>query len=98
MRAIEHRCNRELRASPRRTKIHAIAVKGPISASQESKFQIPSPSNAETKPPIGEVVLIGQMAGRVARHHESGIGIEFVGSPHERASVERMQTKLSVVR
>ena len=52
----------------------------------------------ETKPPIGEVVLIGQMAGRVARHHESGIGIEFVGSPTERASAERMQTRLSVVR
>lgn len=52
----------------------------------------------ETKPPIGEVVLIGQMAGRVARHHDSGIGIEFVGSPHERASAERLQTKLSVVR
>jgi hypothetical protein len=52
----------------------------------------------ETKPPIGEVVLIGQMAGRVARHHEDGIGIEFVGSPHERANVDRLQTKLSVVR
>jgi hypothetical protein len=52
----------------------------------------------ETKPPIGEVVLIGQMAGRVARHHEDGIGIEFVGSPHERANAERLQTKLKVVR
>jgi hypothetical protein len=52
----------------------------------------------ETKPPIGEVVLIGQMAGRVARHHEDGIGIEFVGSPHERANADRLQTKLSVVR
>jgi hypothetical protein len=30
------------------------------------------------RPPIGEVVLIGQMAGRIARHHESGIAIEFV--------------------
>ncbi|HEY1836152.1 MAG TPA: PilZ domain-containing protein [Rhizomicrobium sp.] len=53
---------------------------------------------SDVKPPIGEVVLIGQMAGRVARHHESGIGIEFVGSPHERATAERLQTKLSVVR
>jgi len=32
----------------------------------------------EIKPPVGEFVLIGQMAGRVARHHERGIGIEFV--------------------
>lgn len=31
-----------------------------------------------TRPPLGEVVLIGQMAGRVARHHEQGIAIEFV--------------------
>ena len=31
------------------------------------------------KPPIGEFVLIAQIAGRVARHHANGIGIEFVG-------------------
>src|SRR5215469_278208 len=30
----------------------------------------------ETRPPIGEVVLIGQTAGRIARHHETGIAIE----------------------
>ena len=33
----------------------------------------------EVKPPIGEFVLIAQIAGRVARHHGDGIGIEFVG-------------------
>jgi hypothetical protein len=33
----------------------------------------------ETRPPIGEFVLIAQIAGRVARHHTDGIGIEFVG-------------------
>lgn len=33
----------------------------------------------EVKPPIGEFVLIAQIAGRVARHHADGIGIEFVG-------------------
>jgi PilZ domain-containing protein len=32
-------------------------------------------------PPLGEYVLIGQMAGRVVRHHELGVGIEFVGGP-----------------
>jgi len=31
------------------------------------------------KPPIGEFVLIAQIAGRIARHHTDGIGIEFVG-------------------
>jgi hypothetical protein len=33
----------------------------------------------DVKPPIGEFVLIAQIAGRVARHHPDGIGIEFVG-------------------
>lgn len=32
----------------------------------------------DIRPPVGEIVLIGQMAGRVARHHEQGIAIEFV--------------------
>jgi hypothetical protein len=33
----------------------------------------------DIKPPIGEFVLIAQIAGRVARHHGDGVGIEFVG-------------------
>lgn len=33
----------------------------------------------DVKPTIGEFVLIAQIAGRVARHHADGIGIEFVG-------------------
>jgi hypothetical protein len=33
----------------------------------------------DVRPPIGEFVLIAQIAGRVARHHTDGIGIEFVG-------------------
>src|SRR5579883_2764578 len=33
----------------------------------------------DIRPPIGEFVLIAQVAGRVARHHADGIGIEFVG-------------------
>ena len=33
----------------------------------------------DARPPIGEFVLIAQVAGRVARHHADGIGIEFVG-------------------
>jgi hypothetical protein len=32
----------------------------------------------EVRPPVGEVVLIGQMAGKVVRYHETGIAIEFV--------------------
>jgi hypothetical protein len=33
----------------------------------------------DVRPPIGEFVLIAQIAGRIARHHEHGVGIEFVG-------------------
>jgi hypothetical protein len=33
------------------------------------------------RPHIGEVVLIGQVAGRVMRLHENGIGIEFITAP-----------------
>lgn len=50
----------------------------------------------DARPAIGEYVLIGQMAGRVARHHNDGIGIEFVGVPHDKP-VERA-TKLAAVR
>src|ERR1700759_278327 len=39
----------------------------------------------DTKPLIGEFVLIAQIAGRVARHHADGIGIEFVGQDRQHA-------------
>lgn len=31
------------------------------------------------KPPIGEVITIGHVSGRVVRHHETGIAVEFCG-------------------
>jgi hypothetical protein len=33
----------------------------------------------EMKPPVGEHILIGHRAGRVARHHGDGIAVEFLG-------------------
>jgi hypothetical protein len=33
----------------------------------------------ELKPPVGEHILIGHRAGRVARHHGDGIAVEFLG-------------------
>ena len=30
------------------------------------------------RPPINEVIQIGKTFGRVARHHDQGIGVEFV--------------------
>ena len=34
----------------------------------------------EVRPPVGEVVLIARIAGRVAGHHAEGIGIDFIGN------------------
>ncbi len=51
----------------------------------------------DVRPPVGEYVLIGQMAGRIARHHESGVGIEFVGAPAP-TQPEKLNQKLSVIR
>ena len=50
----------------------------------------------DVKPPIGEFVLIAQMAGRIARHHEQGIGIEFVGQ--EKAAAVEPSVRLNLVR
>jgi PilZ domain len=36
----------------------------------------------EMRPSVGEHILIGNRAGRVARHHENGMGIEFLGQVH----------------
>lgn len=44
----------------------------------------------DVRPAVGEFVLIAQMAGRVAHHHDKGIDIEFVGQPDS--------PKLTVVR
>jgi len=51
---------------------------------------------SDIRPPLGEFVLIGQLAGRVARHHEDGIGIEFVGGAAR--STERLRAQLSLAR
>ncbi len=50
----------------------------------------------DVRPAIGEFVLIAQMAGRVARHHEQGIGIEFVGQ--EKSLHAEPAAKLNLVR
>ena len=50
----------------------------------------------DIRPPIGEFVLIGTMAGRIARHHSDGIGIEFVGAAT--GSAERLRAQLTLAR
>jgi PilZ domain len=48
----------------------------------------------ELRPVLGEFVLIAQMAGRVSRHHDKGIDIEFVGTQ----AVTAAPRKLNLVR
>jgi hypothetical protein len=50
----------------------------------------------EIRPAIGEFVLIAQMAGRIARHHEQGIGIEFIGQ--EKTAAVEPSVRLNLVR
>ena len=38
----------------------------------------------DKKPRIGETLIVGQMSGRVVRHHESGIAVEFGSPPAEK--------------
>jgi len=51
----------------------------------------------DNRPPIGEFVLIGQMAGRIVRHHEDGIAIEFVGG-NSSSQTDKPSPKLMAVR
>jgi hypothetical protein len=48
----------------------------------------------EIKPPIGEFILVGQLAGRIARHHKDGIGIEFVGLGPDRQSTDTLHASI----
>ncbi|HWU25234.1 MAG TPA: PilZ domain-containing protein [Rhizomicrobium sp.] len=46
---------------------------------------------SDVRPPIGEVVLIGNAAGRVARHHETGIALELIGQQaNEKTAPEKL--------
>ncbi|HEY6578565.1 MAG TPA: PilZ domain-containing protein [Rhizomicrobium sp.] len=38
-----------------------------------------------TKPRIGETVMVGQMSGRVVRHHDTGIAVEFANAAADNA-------------
>ena len=51
----------------------------------------------EMKPPVGEHILIGHRAGRIARHHSNGIGIEFLGSLQESHNLLDMPSDLATL-
>lgn len=46
------------------------------------------------KPQVGEFVLIGQLAGRVARQHEDGVGVQFVGLTSETPSADTLHASI----
>lgn len=50
----------------------------------------------EVKPAVGEFVLIGQLAGRVVRHHADGVGVEFVGLGPDRPTADAIHAKIIV--
>lgn len=52
----------------------------------------------EQRPPLGEFVLIAQVAGKIVRHHETGVAIEFVGGQPGKAAVETDKPQLRAVR
>jgi hypothetical protein len=52
----------------------------------------------DARPPLGEIVLIGQTAGRVVRHHETGIAIEFVAGHPDKAHGDRPPNPFLAVR
>ena len=52
---------------------------------------------SEVRPPLGEYVLIAGLAGRIARLHDHGIGIEFVGV-EKNASADQPAPKPNIVR
>ncbi len=43
-------------------------------------------------PPLGEQVMVGKMRGRVVRHHETGVAIEFSEIPPSRGSLSEQLT------
>ncbi|MEI9991051.1 MAG: PilZ domain-containing protein [Rhizomicrobium sp.] len=50
------------------------------------------------RPQIGEFVLIGQLAGRVARHHADGIGIQFVGLTADKPTTDQLHASIALPR
>ena len=50
----------------------------------------------DSKPPVGEHILIGHRAGRVARHHTDGIGVEFLGLAVAQANTLERQPQSNI--
>lgn len=53
---------------------------------------------AEVKPPVGEHILVGHRAGRVAVHRDDGFGVEFLGLTSPAASAAPVRRPQAVPR
>jgi len=73
-----------LRQFPRarvQAEISAVRPGGQIIACSVIDISLDGASlNAETKPPIGEIVTVGKTQGRVVRHHDCGFAIQFIAA------------------
>jgi PilZ domain-containing protein len=49
----------------------------------------------DLRPPVGEHILVGHRAGRIARHHGEGVGVEFLGLPLTSGSSEPLSPAIA---
>jgi hypothetical protein len=86
--AIEEAALRRYERAPMRGLARFTRANGDIVACEVLDLSLGGLSlKTDARPPVGEVVLIGQMAAKVVRYHENGIAIEFVHS--ERGEQQR---------
>ncbi len=80
--AVENSALRRHARTPASGSVHFTCSNGQLVPCQVLDLS-PSGVNVKTgaRPLLGEFVLIGKRAGRVVRHHEQGVGIEFIGGP-----------------
>lgn len=70
---------RHERIVPRNSASKLILPNGDLDSCQVIDVSLSGASIAcAVKPPIGTVVILGRMRGRVVRHHEDGVAIQFV--------------------
>ncbi len=71
---------RHKRSAKKKSSSHFTRADGQIVPCEVMDISVRGCSlKTDVKPAIGEFVLIAQRAGRVVRHHEHGVGLEFVG-------------------
>jgi PilZ domain len=89
--------SRHKRNAKKKTSSHFTRADGQIVPCEVMDISVRGCSiKTDIKPAIGEFVLIAQRAGRVVRHHEHGVGLEFVGQAA--TAPPGQAAKLNVVR